>query len=292
MSVVLAPEFSWTLGSCATLPVCQFRRHPTKYFHHSRPVSGVGCGESSNTVPMEAHICQYTFDHYVIVTPTHRDTQTDRHCYYHWTSYTWIDLIGLRVDTFTETGSQQGTNRTLGSSNHLREITKISATAGLPLKRRPSFAMYSVLMIYPISIFHKCERMSRYTHVLRRDQQCRAPCLRLFLAGCFLLHCISDTFVFFGGKIVTGVLTPPRNFEGMGTGIEFHGEWQTRNDSLTIRECHFPNGKGNDHRWTVYSFIRWPHPLIWVVFGSFLRGGPNFPEQSCSAMDLNNAVPP
>jgi len=34
-----------------------------------------------------------------------------------------------------------------------------------------------------------------------------------------------------------------------------HGEWQTRefmgngkHDSLTIRECHSPNGKGNDHR--------------------------------------------
>jgi len=33
----------------------------------------------------------------------------------------------------------------------------------------------------------------------------------------------------------------------MGMGI--HGEWQTRNDSLTIRECHSPHGKGNDHRW-------------------------------------------
>jgi len=31
----------------------------------------------------------------------------------------------------------------------------------------------------------------------------------------------------------------------MGMGI--HGEWQTYNDSRTIRECHSPNGKGNDH---------------------------------------------
>jgi hypothetical protein len=116
-------RISWTLGSCATLPVCQFRCHPTKHFHQSQPVSGVGCGESSSTVPMEYTIkCQYTCDHYVNV----RDTQTDRHCYYHWTSHTWIDLIGLRVDTFTETWSQQGTNRTLGGSSHLREITKIS----------------------------------------------------------------------------------------------------------------------------------------------------------------------
>jgi len=37
----------------------------------------------------------------------------------------------------------------------------------------------------------------------------------------------------------------------MGMGI--HGEWQTRNDSLTIRECHSPNGKGNDHRWYFMS---------------------------------------
>jgi len=27
-----------------------------------------------------------------------------------------------------------------------------------------------------------------------------------------------------------------------------HGEWQKRNDFLTIRECHFPNGKGNEQR--------------------------------------------
>ena len=102
--------------------------HPLKHFHQSRPVDGVGCGENSNTVPMEYTInCQYTCDHYVIVTPTHRDTQTEWHCYCHWTSHTWIDLIGLRVDTFTETGSQQGTNRPLGGSSHLREITKISA---------------------------------------------------------------------------------------------------------------------------------------------------------------------
>ena len=32
----------------------------------------------------------------------------------------------------------------------------------------------------------------------------------------------------------------------MGMGI--HGEWQTCNDSLTIRECHSPNGYANDHR--------------------------------------------
>jgi len=34
---------------------------------------------------------------------------------------------------------------------------------------------------------------------------------------------------------------PPRNFEGMGMGMGILGEWQTRNDSLTIRECHFPD---------------------------------------------------
>jgi len=73
-------RISWTLGSCATLPVCQFRRHPTKHFHYSRPVSGVGCGESSSTVPMEYTIkCQYTCDHYVNV----RNTQTDRYSFYH-----------------------------------------------------------------------------------------------------------------------------------------------------------------------------------------------------------------
>jgi len=33
----------------------------------------------------------------------------------------------------------------------------------------------------------------------------------------------------------------------MGMGID--GEWQTCNDSWTIRECHSPNGKANDHRW-------------------------------------------
>jgi len=35
----------------------------------------------------------------------------------------------------------------------------------------------------------------------------------------------------------------------MGMGMGIHGEWQTRNDSLTIRECYSPNGKGNDHCW-------------------------------------------
>jgi len=44
-------------------------------------------------------------------------------------------------------------------------------------------------------------------------------------------------------------VAPPRKFEGMGMGLGIHGEWQTRNDSLTIRECHSPNDKGNDHRW-------------------------------------------
>jgi len=39
----------------------------------------------------------------------------------------------------------------------------------------------------------------------------------------------------------------------MGMGID--GEWQTCNDSRTIRECHSPNGKGNDHRWK-YPFLR------------------------------------
>ena len=32
----------------------------------------------------------------------------------------------------------------------------------------------------------------------------------------------------------------------MGMGV--HGEWQTCNDSLTICECHSPNGYANDHR--------------------------------------------
>jgi len=41
---------------------------------------------------------------------------------------------------------------------------------------------------------------------------------------------------------------PSRNFEGMGMGMGIHGEWQTHNNALTIRECHSPNGKGNDHR--------------------------------------------
>jgi len=56
--------------------------------------------------------------------------------------------------------------------------------------------------------------------------------------------------LFCGGKIVIGMMTtpPPMNFEGMGMGMEIHGEWQTRNDSLTLRECHSPNGKGNNHR--------------------------------------------
>ena len=67
-------------------------------------------------------------------------------------------------------------------------------------------------------------------------------------------HSISDhlfRFLFFGGKIVTAVIdppTPPRNWEGMGMGMGIDGEWQTCNDSRTIRECHSPNGKGNDHR--------------------------------------------
>jgi len=33
----------------------------------------------------------------------------------------------------------------------------------------------------------------------------------------------------------------------MGMAIGNHGEWQTRNDSLTIRERDSPNGKGNDN---------------------------------------------
>jgi len=65
--------------------------------------------------------------------------------------------------------------------------------------------------------------------------------------------------LFFGGKIVTGVrltpLPPPRSFEGMGMGMGIHRECQTRNDSLTIRECHSPNGKGNDHRWLQALFF-------------------------------------
>jgi len=39
--------------------------------------------------------------------------------------------------------------------------------------------------------------------------------------------------------------------------------------------------------------ITWPQPPIYVILGSFLRGGPKFClQQSCSAMDLNKAVPP
>jgi len=53
---------------------------------------------------------------------------------------------------------------------------------------------------------------------------------------------------------VTGVSCdppPPQgNWEGMGMGMGIHGEWQTCNDSLPIRECHSPNGKGNDQRWS------------------------------------------
>jgi len=44
---------------------------------------------------------------------------------------------------------------------------------------------------------------------------------------------------------VIGPSPPQRNFEGMGMGMGIHREWQTHNDSLTIRECHSPNGKGN-----------------------------------------------
>ena len=56
----------------------------------------------------------------------------------------------------------------------------------------------------PHSRYWHTRRMSRYIHVLRRDQHCRAPCLRLFLSGCFLLHFIPDhpfrLFVY-GGKL-------------------------------------------------------------------------------------------
>ena len=31
--------------------------------------------------------------------------------------------------------------------------------------------------------------------------------------------------------------------------MRIHGEWQTRNDSLTICEWYCLNGKGNDQRW-------------------------------------------
>ena len=40
----------------------------------------------------------------------------------------------------------------------------------------------------------------------------------------------------------------------MGMGI--HGEWQTCNDSLTIRECYFPNGYANDHRWAAQGSLK------------------------------------
>ena len=46
------------------------------------------------------------------------------------------------------------------------------------------------------------------------------------------------------------------NFEGMGMGMGIHGKWQTCNDSLTIRECHSPNGNANGHLWEkTYQFL-------------------------------------
>jgi len=41
---------------------------------------------------------------------------------------------------------------------------------------------------------------------------------------------------------------PLKKFGRNGHGIGIHRQWQTRNDSLTIREWHSPNGKGNDQR--------------------------------------------
>jgi len=78
MSVVMAPEFHELSVHAQHYQFVNFV--VTQRNIHSRPVSGVGCGESSSSVPMEYTIkCQYTCDHYVNV----RDTQTDRHCYYH-----------------------------------------------------------------------------------------------------------------------------------------------------------------------------------------------------------------
>ena len=57
--------------------------------------------------------------------------------------------------------------------------------------------------------------------------------------------------------IYISLLSPPRNFEGMGMGMGILGEWQTRDDSLTIRECHSLNVKGNDNRWFPWGVGGW-----------------------------------
>jgi len=50
----------------------------------------------------------------------------------------------------------------------------------------------------------------------------------------------------------------------MGMGMGLHGEWQTRNDSLTIRECHSLIFFG-------FWFVMPPHSLVFLVFGLLCR---------------------
>ena len=149
--------------------------------------------------------------------------------------------------------------------------------------------------------------MSRYTHVLRSDQQCRAPWLYLFqglrvvsssipfehielpakLLDYFLRSNKSNInqfglpvpFIFLAGKSWLEWLTPPRNFERMGMRMGIHGEWQKRNDLMTICECHSPKGKGNNHRWPrVFSFGL-SHELIVVHIKLENRAVLNQPPQ-------------
>jgi len=68
---------------------------------------------------------------------------------------------------------------------------------------------------------------------------------------------------------VTGVIDPPlppRNWEGMGIGMGINGEWQTCNDSWTIREYHSPNGKANDHGWVYHVLCFWKRVISFVGF--------------------------
>ena len=48
-----------------------------------------------------------------------------------------------------------------------------------------------------------------------------------------------------------------------------HGEWQTCNDSLTIREFHSTNGNANDHR--CYIFEKQEQLSKRIVFAKFDR---------------------
>jgi len=45
--------------------------------------------------------------------------------------------------------------------------------------------------------------------------------------------------------------------------MRIHGEWQTCNNFLTIRECHSPNGNANDHHCPAQC--RLPISGKWVV---------------------------